>query len=312
MIKVFDGHCDTLFQCCRNGGGLRSRPGHLDLERLSQLGQCAQFFAVFGAAEDFPGRDLWTVFLEQQAIFQRETEANRDLVCRCRTGGEAKAALAKGKTAAFLSVEGADLLNCDLDRLEEAWRLGVRAVNLTWNHANPLSGSSAEEPERGLSARGRAFVRRMEELGMLVDVSHLSDRGFWDVADCTERPFFASHSNSRTVFFHPRNLTDRQFTAIIERNGVAGINLYANFLGENPDVDTVVAHIEHFWALGGERNVSLGGDWDGCAPLAGGITDVRSLEKLYDRLIQRNYGTSLLDGLFFNNLMRVVNEVCTM
>lgn len=316
-MRVFDGHCDTILQCYLNGGGFRSREGHLDLERAESFERYAQFFAIFGAAEDFPGRNLrganlWEVFLEQQALFQREMAENGDRILFCRSGTEAEKAFMAGKAAAFLSVEGAELLSCDLDRLEEAHRLGVRAVNLTWNHANALSGSNAEEPERGLSELGRAFVRRMGELGMLVDVSHLSDRGFWDVAEISERPFFASHSNARAVFFHPRNLTDEQFTAIIEKNGVAGMNLYADFVGERPDVDALIAHIEHFWALGGERHVALGGDWDGCSVLPAGFFDIRDWEKLYNRLLQRNYSASLLEDLFFNNMMRVVNEVCTM
>ena len=93
---------------------------------------------------------------------------------------------------------------------------------------------------------------------------------------------------------------------------MAGRNLYADFVGERPDVDALIAHIEHFWALGGERHVALGGDWDGCSVLPAGFFDIRDWEKLYNRLLQRNYSASLLEDLFFNNMMRVVNEVCTM
>ena len=208
--------------------------------------------------------------------------------------------------------QGGELLDCSLERLEEAWRLGVRAVNLTWNHANDLSGSNAEETDRGLSAQGRAFVDQMGRLGMLVDVSHLSDPGFWDVAERVDGPFLASHSNSRAVFSHPRSLTDAQFTAIIDHNGVAGLNLYARFLGERADVDTVVAHLEHWLELGGEQNVCLGGDLDGCSLLPEGIKGIQDLDRLWERLLQRNYSEALLRALFFENLMRVVSEVCTM
>lgn len=176
--------------------------------------------------------------------------ANADLAAFCRTGAEAEAAFRSGRRAAFLSVEGAELLDCSLERLEEAHAMGVRAVNPTWNHVNALSGTNAEEPERGLTPQGRVFVRKMERLGMLVDVSHLSDPGFWDVAEELSGPFFASHSNARAVFSHPRNLTDEQFTAIIDHNGVVGLNLYANFLGERADLDTAIAHLEHCWSWG--------------------------------------------------------------
>ena len=230
----------------------------------------------------------------------------------CATAGEAEAAFAAGKVAAFLSVEGAELLDCSLERLEEARELGVRSVNLTWNHANALSGTNAEEPERGLSPQGRAFVRKLEALGMLADVSHLSDAGFWDVADTLSGPFWASHSNSRAVLSHPRNLTDEQFTAIIEHDGVAGLNLYADFLGGAPDVDTVIAHLDHWLELGGARHIALGGDLDGCNRLPAGFTGVESWPLLYEALLRRNTPEDLVRDLFFNNLMRVVSEVCTM
>ena len=311
-MDLFDGHCDTILRCYLEGGGLRRQAGHLDLERRRGKGRWAQFFATFGSPEDMPGRSLWEVFLEEYALFRSEMDANADLVAFCRTGEEARAAFAAGKTAAFLSAEGAELLDCDPDKLRLAHRMGVRIVNITWNHPNALSGTNAEEPDRGLSEQGRAFVKTMGELGMLVDVSHLSDPGFWDVMEITDRPVVATHSNARAIFPHPRNLTDAQFTAIINTNGVAGLNMYAGFLGEDPDFDTVVSHLEHFLALGGENNVSMGGDWDGITQMPRGMSGIQDMEKLYEHLLRRNYSESLLEKVFYSNLMRVVNEVCSM
>ena len=311
-MDLFDGHCDTILRCYLEGGGLRRQAGHLDLERRRGKGRWAQFFATFGSPEDMPGRSLWEVFLEEYALFRSEVDANADLVVFCRTGAEARAAFAAGKTAAFLSAEGAELLDCDPDKLRLAHRMGVRIVNITWNHPNALSGTNAEEPDRGLSEQGRAFVKTMGELGMLVDVSHLSDPGFWDVMEITDRPVVATHSNARAIFPHPRNLTDAQFTAIINTNGVAGLNMYAGFLGEDPDFDTVVSHLEHFLALGGENNVSMGGDWDGITQMPQGMSGIQDMEKLYEHLLRRNYSESLLEKVFYSNLMRVVNEVCSM
>lgn len=311
-MDLFDGHCDTILKCYLEGGGLRRQTGHLDLERRQGKGRWAQFFATFGSPEDMPGRSLWEVFLEEYALFRSEIDANADLVVFCRTGAEAEAAFAAGKTAAFLSAEGAELLDCDLDKLRLAHRMGVRIVNITWNHPNALSGTNAEKQDRGLSEQGRAFVKTMGELGMLVDVSHLSDPGFWDVMEITERPVVATHSNSRSVFPHPRNLTDEQFTAIINTNGVAGLNMYAGFLGDDPDFDTVVSHLEHFLALGGENNVSIGGDWDGITSMPRGMNGIQDMEKLYEHLLRRNYSEALLEKVFYSNLMRVVNEVCSM
>lgn len=312
-MKVFDGHCDTLLRCYQRGGGFRENSGHLDLRRMGKLGQCAQFFAVFGSPDETPERSLWEVFLAQEAIFRREMAANCDLAVHCRTAGEAEAAWAAGKQAAFLSVEGAELLECDLQRLEEAYRMGVRAVNLTWNYENRLSGSNDESPQKGLTEQGRAFVKRMQELGMLVDVSHLSDPGFWDVMELAQKPVFASHSNSRALCPHKRNLTDAQFTAIIGNHGAAGLNMAAEFVGESdPTIDTAVAHIEHWLSLGGEKNISLGGDWDGIDAMPRGITGFQDLEALGERLLQMNYPERQVEDLFYNNLMRVVREVCTM
>lgn len=311
MPRVFDGHCDTVLRCYQQGGSFRRNNGHLDLERMAAYGGWAQFFACFGEPEDMPGRPLYQVFQEEVALFWRELAANADLIVHCRTAAEAEAAWAQGKNAAFLSVEGAELLDCDLAKLEEAYKLGVRAVNLTWNHVNLLSGTNVEEPGRGLTVQGKAFARRMQELGMLIDVSHLSDPGLWDVVELAEKPFFASHSNSRKICSHPRNLTDEQFTAIIEKRGVAGLNLCDEFLGPAPTVDTIVSHVEHWFSLGGEENVSLGGDWDGIAHPPAGVTGIQDIGKLADRLLQMNYPEDRVKGLFYNNLMRVVREVCT-
>jgi len=311
-MRVFDGHCDTILRCYQRGGGFRENGGHLDLKRMEPFGCWAQFFACFGEPEDFPGKPLGQVFQEEVALFQREMRANADLAVHCRTAREAEEAWASGRQAAFLSVEGAELLGCSLEGLEEAYHLGVRAVNITWNHVNALSGTNAESPEKGLTPLGWDFVRRMGELGMLVDVSHLSDPGFWDVAELVEGPFFASHSNARALCPHKRNLTDEQFTAIIEHGGVAGLNMAAEFLGEDPTVDTVIAHVEHWFALGGEKNVSLGGDWDGISRWPRGIDGIQDVGKLAEGLLRLNYPEERVNDLLCNNLMRVVREVCTM
>ena len=319
-ICLFDGHCDTVYRGSlpaedphRSRGDLASNSGHLDLNRLQRAyGGSCQFFALFGYPADFPGKAAEEIFRLEYGWFARQMELHSGRAAHCRTGEEARQALSQGKTAAFLSVEGAELLDCDPARLEEAHRLGVRAVNLTWNYANPLSGSNAEEKERGLSGQGREFVRRMNRLGMLVDVSHLSDPGFWDVAELCEGPFIASHSNARAVFSAPRNLTDGQFTAIIEHHGVAGLNMFADFLGDDPDCDTVISHLEHFLSLGGEKNVSIGGDWDGISRMPQGMSGIQDMAELYERLLRRNYSEALVRDVFFNNLMRVVSKVCTM
>lgn len=311
-MRVFDGHCDTVLHCYETGEHLADSGGHLNLDKLKTFTSYAQFFAVFGDSAAYQGRSLYPLFLAQQALFQRELAANQDAARFCGNAAQCDAAWRAGKVAAFLSVEGAELLDCDIDKLRAAHRLGVRAVNLTWNNPNLLSGTNARDTGRGLSGEGREFVREMNRLGMLVDVSHLSDPGFWDVVRVTEGPIFASHSDSRACHFHPRNLTDDQFTAIIDLQGVAGLNLCVEFLGPDPTVDTVVRHLEHFLDLGGENAVALGGDWDGISRLPAGMTDVTGWALLYRRLQELGYDETLLDKLFYKNLMRVVRQVCIM
>ena len=303
-IWLFDGHCDTLSRCLKHGESLMHNSGHVDLERTAGFRRWAQFFAIFGEGG-------YEQFQEQYEFFCKWANVYGDRLALCRTSDEAERAMEQGRCAAFLSVEGAGLLDCSIEKLRRAHSLGVRAVNITWNHANALSGSNAEEIHRGLSPVGKEFVLEMGRLGMLVDVSHLSDPGFWDVEQLVQGPFVATHSNARAVFSHPRNLTDTQFTAIIKHGGIAGLNLFADFLGENPGIEDAVAHIEHFWSLGGEKNVSIGGDWDGISRAPRGINSIRDVERLYEALLKRNHREALVRDLFYFNIMRVVRAVCT-
>lgn len=311
-MYFFDGHCDTVLHCYLTGEHLVDSAGHWSLDKAKNFTGVAQFFACFGEPEDMPGVPLWEVFQREVALLRREIGANRDRISFCTTASDLETAWRDGKVAAFLSAEGAELLDCDLEKLETAYGWGLRAVNLTWNHENALSGTNVEGPDRGLTERGVAFVRRMQELGMLVDVSHLSDPGFWDVAELAQKPIFASHSDSRACHQHTRNLTDDQFTAIIKLRGAVGLNLCPEFLGEPCTLDTMRRHLDHFLELGGEDTVMLGGDWDGISRLPCGIKDVTGWAVFYEDLKAHGYGEALLDKLFYKNLTRVVREVCTM
>lgn len=311
-MRFFDAHCDTILHCYQRGEHLANSAGHWSLDKVKGFTNVAQIFACFGEPEDMPGRALWDVFQEEVALLCREIAQNRERITLCTTAEELERAWAEGKAAAFLSAEGAELMDCSVDKLRLAYQMGVRAVNITWNHANILSGTNVEEPDRGLSQQGREFVGEMNRLGMLIDVSHLSDPGFWDVVKLTKAPFIASHSDSRACHMHTRNLTDEQFTAIIGANGVAGLNLCPEFLGGSATLDTVRRHLDHFLELGGENTVALGGDWDGISRLPQGMTDVTGWAALYTYLKDHGYSEDLLDRLFYKNLMRVVREVCTM
>lgn len=324
MISYFDAHCDTIWRCMETGpvadygeteqeqsaffetgGGLRQSCGHVDLLRDRGFARRGQFFALYDDVKALPDGTAWRRCREMHDWFLRQLAENGDMAALCRTGAEADAAAQDGKVAAFLSVEGADLLDCKVENLYTAADWGVRFINPVWNNANALSGSCADDPDRGLSPKGRDFIREMGRLGVYADVSHLSDPGFWDLLHLTRRPVVASHSNSRALCPHRRNLTDDMFRAIRDTGGVVGLNLYLHFVG-GPSMDDLVAHVEHFLSLDGEKTVAIGGDLDGCEALAAGMTGVESVAALYDALARRGCGEDLLADLFWNNWRRLL------
>lgn len=324
MISYFDAHCDTIYRCEMTGDEisldfgaeeaqrdyfahstcLRKNGGHIDLERGSRFARYAQLFALFYDANDPAPDGLWAMCNRLHDRFLREMQENGDRVWHCRTGSDVDAAVASGKVAALLSIEGADLLECDVGRLETVADWGVKFLNPVWNRANVLSGTNAEEPERGLSRQGKDFIRQLEICGIYADVSHLSDAGFWDLVRMTKRPIVASHSDSRAICPHPRNLTDDMFCAIRDTGGVVGINLYRDFIGDD-SMDTLVAHIEHFLNLNGEKTLCMGGDLDGCEALAAGLSGMEDVPAIYEALANRGYPQELLEDIFWNNLRRL-------
>ena len=310
-ISVFDAHCDTISRCWREYEGLNRNTGAVSLDRTAGFAQYCQFFALW-TADGYtgypPGGDsVERAYHALLRCFKAQMARNADRIVQCRTAQDVECAHQQGKAVAFLTVEGAELLGCDPARLDGAAAEGVVAINLTWNHANALSGSSHQEPERGLSAIGRKFVEKMEDLHILVDVSHLSEAGFWDMAEMARRPLIASHSNTKSIWNHTRNLTDGQINAIIKNQGVIGLNFYTEFVGGSRDLDMVRAHLDHILALGGAANVALGGDWDGC-DLISDLPAIDSLPRLYEHLLRHGYSEAVVHDLFYNNLMRVVSQ----
>lgn len=303
MISYFDAHCDTIYRCWETGEQLYQNSGHIDLYRAKCFARYAQFFALYADAAETP--DLWGRCNELHDEFVREMAANADCIIHCRTGAEVDATSRAGKCAAILSIEGADLLECDIKRIETVAEWGVRLLNPVWNRANVLSGTNIEDTDRGLSTYGREFVRELEAHNIYADVSHISDAGFWDIIHMTKGPVVASHSNSRTLCGHPRNLTDDMFRAVRDTGGVVGINLYRNFVGDD-SMESLLRHIEHFLALDGEKTLCMGGDLDGCEELAGGLQGLQDVHQIYDALCARGYEKQLLDDIFFNNLRRLL------
>ncbi len=303
-ISYFDAHCDTISR--RDLWTLRRYEGQLDLSRLHEFATAGQIFAIFAPSGYFKPEELYNITRSQRQRFADEIAANSDIAVHCRTAADAEQAFRDRKVAAFLSIEGAELLNCDVNLLDEVADWGVRSINLTWNYPNAVSGTNAQEPERGLSDIGRNFVKEAQKRNILMDVSHLSEKGFWDLVDITNAPIIASHSNAKALCPHSRNLTDEQIRAVVATNGFVGLNFYSLFVGERADMDELIAHVEHFWDLGAENVLGLGGDWDGCDSLAGGFSGIQDMPKLYEALYRRNHSEELLQKFFGGNLLRVL------
>lgn len=298
-IPLFDCHCDTGARAREHGEKLRLNRMQLDLERLSHYSPAGQVFAVC-AADDAEPVKFADVSI---AFFLEQIKENSDIVKLCLNFRDILSAEKEGKIAALLSIEGAEQIS-DID---EAYGQGVRIVHMTWNHDNALCGA-AMDSGAGLTQEGKSFVLRAQQLGIMLDMSHVSECGFWDTLSISTRPVIAGHSNARAVCNVTRNLTDAQFTALVKQGGGAGINLYPEFLGLGRDIDAVFAHIEHFMSLGGERAVFLGCDLDGIEQMPKGISGVQDLGRIYEALLRHNYPERLARDIFRNNILRVMEK----
>lgn len=305
MIPYFDGHCDTIYRCYCTGEPMTVNGGHVALDRTNAFFRYAQIFTFFWDAKEAPEQGMFSVASDMYALFRKELERNPEKLIQCRTAADIMDNAGQGKTCALLSVEGADLLECDPDRLELARDWGVKLINPTWNRANVLCGSHCEDASRGLSDIGRAFVAKAGDMGILMDVSHLSERGFWDLVEMTNRPIVASHSNSRGVYDHSRGLTDDQFRAVCQTGGVVGLNFYTGFVGAPATLDRFTMHLEHFLQLGGENHIAIGADFDGCDELVDGIGGIQDIPMLWQYLSAQGYSDTLLEKLFWSNWLRL-------
>lgn len=310
-FPVFDLHCDTalalLGEDVNQAGSLASNKGHIDLNRAEKLAGYCQCFACFTT----PFMEQWhhitptLVFEREIATIQREIDKNKNRISIAYSPEDVIANLEKGKMSAILTIEGPAGFGFDPELLESMFLAGFRISTLGWNESNPLTGSN--QTGGGLTDLGKAYVRQAQSLGILVDVSHISDEGFWDIMKITQAPVIASHSNSRALCNHSRNLTDDMFCAIRDSGGVVGINQFADFLGQKPTLDTVCDHIFHFLELDPEgRHVALGGDLDGCEVLAEGFEGVQSYDALADRLIARGLDAATVQNIYWNNAQGVM------
>lgn len=308
-FPVFDLHCDTAGRLAvfekRDLPQLRQNDVHIDLERAKSLGGYAQCFACFTTyGEKSNPADS---FEKQLSFIIREVERNYDLIRIAYTPAQIEENENNGLMSAVLTIEGPAGFDCDPALLEDLQKIGFRISTLGWNEKNALTGSWITGG--GLTDKGREYVKELQRLGMIVDVSHISDEGFWDIMDITQGPVIATHSNSRSVCNHGRNLTDDMFRAICSTGGVAGINLYPDFLGKNATIDSACDHIFRFLELDPEgRHISLGGDLDGVESLPGDFAGIEDYPKLADRLLYRGLSENTVRNIFWNNAIGVMKH----
>lgn len=297
-MRYFDLHCDTLSECALRNLPLSNNSGlHLSLERGRGLSPWVQCFAAW-IPDDC--REPLAHFQKIAQRFRQELLDNPGRLCQCSSREELEQAAKAGLCGAIFTVEGGSVLEGRLENLELLCGYGVRMMTLTWNGANQIGGGALEPG--GLTEFGRKVLHRMEEMRMLPDVSHASEALFWDVAEATKGPLVASHSNSQAVCRHPRNLTDRQFSEILRRDGLVGLNFYPAFLAESGQagLEDILRHAEHFLELGGEKHLALGSDFDG-ADMPDGMEGIQSVEKLAEVFLRHGYSDELVDRIFYQN-----------
>ncbi|MGO4106769.1 dipeptidase [Paenibacillus sp. YAF4_2] len=288
-FTVADFHCDVLSKLLVDPklSFRNSESNALDVtyERLKESGAVLQTFAVY-----IPEKLNGSIepILESIDHFYEQVLTCPDMML-VRNQADLREGLATGKIGALLSLEGVDGLQGSIPILRLLHRLGVRAAGLTWNYANWAADGVMEPRGGGLTAKGRAFVQECDNLGILVDVSHLSERAFWDVADLASRTIIASHSNAKALLNHPRNLTDEQIKAILALQGLIGVTYVPWFVaeGEQVTIDHVLRHIEHICELGGEQHLMLGSDFDGIDKYVSGLTHPGEVYRLREALLKR-------------------------
>ncbi len=310
---IADAHCDTLMLLVGEhpkGTSLdQALPGHLDLPRLIAAGVGLQFFALFTVPDQ--GTDLGLRrILEMIAQFHRSVAQSEGRLYPVLTAADVVPQ--PGRVGGLLAVEGMRPLGGSVELLEVIHRLGVRSGMLTWNERNSLADGALDQTSGGaLSAAGRRIVAAMQRLHMALDVSHLGERGFWDLLEQTEGPVLASHSNVRALCDHPRNLTDEQIKALAARGGVIGMNFYTQFLASEGPVTlgTLLRHIRYISDLVGPQHVGLGSDFDGIGSAPDGLGSVADYPNLRGALDAAGFTAAEAEGILGGNLRRALHTI---
>lgn len=308
-MRYFDLHCDTLtelYEAKRHNPtvGLARNTFHISLQKAAGLNAYCQTFAIW-TPDGISSPEACKYFYRVLALFKDELRKNEDIIRLCKSAQDIEDCARQGITAALLSIEGGRAAMGSLECLHDFYAEGVRLFGLVWKERGALGDSCAVPDAGGLTPLGHAFIAEMERLGMIPDVSHLSDAGFWQVCETAHKPFAATHSNARAVCGHARNLTDAMFSELAARGGLVGINLCKEFLEDDADkanAKSVVRHIEHFMALGGERAVAMGADFDGAA-IPRDLCGIDQVTAIAEALLRANYPQALVENLLWGNAL---------
>lgn len=324
-MKVIDMHCDTISEINRmicEGKNISLRDNHLNisLEKMKKGDYLLQNFAMFTPLKRV--KDPIEHVQHLIDTFYLEMEKNQDMIQMVKSYDDIINNINNNKMSALLTLEEGAVVHNDLAYLRNYYRLGVRMITLTWNYENGIGfpnfdmnddthGFHCCDNQNGLTDFGIQYVKECEKLGIIIDVSHLSDAGFYDVLKYTTKPFVASHSNARAVCDHARNMTDDMIRALAKRGGVMGINFASDFLKEGDTmsrVSSMVEHIQHIQEVGGIDCIGLGSDFDGIRQNLE-LKDASYMPVLYQALRDANFSEEDIEKIFYKNVLRVYKEV---
>ncbi|KEK25673.1 dipeptidase [Bacillus gaemokensis] len=300
-MKVFDAHCDVLWQLWSAKGkkDFQNDPTlHITFEQLQQRAGSVQCFAIY-VPETVPYEQRFEVALNMIDIFYKEILSLPSV--KLIQKKEDIKQLGQNEIGVILTLEGCEAIGKEMMKLHTLYRLGVRSFGLTWNHANLLADGVMETRGAGLTTFGKKVVEELNSSRLWIDVSHLNEKGFWDVMEIAQYPI-ASHSNCYHLCQHPRNLKDEQVQALIRKNGVIGVTFVPEFLTNHRPayMDDILRHVERICALGGEKNIGFGSDFDGITEMVVGVEAYRSYEYLIDELSKRYSEKDVRNFLYDN------------
>lgn len=302
-MNIIDLHCDALLKLWEDRTRSFTNSPRVDtnFERLKQGDVKVQFFAIF-IEPDVPFDQKFQQAIEQIDLFHREVVGKHKQMKKIVNWNDIEK-LRNDETGAVLTLEGADAFGNDLTKLRTLYSLGVKSVGLTWNNANLVADGVGEQRGGGLTNFGGEVVRLNNEYKVLTDVSHLSEKGFWDVMEIVNYPI-ATHSNAKKLCDHPRNLTDEQILELVKKQGLVGVVFNPPFLTSKHEatISDVIKHIDHIASLGGEKNIGLGSDFDGIEQFVNGLEDASKYPVLINELL-KYYSEEFVQDIAYNNLI---------